>query len=62
MCNRGVLIHSLAQTIHYLTTEDEVQRSTFESAERPPRWYWGLIQVNNGEHCGQLYTKMTCLS
>ncbi len=42
---RGILIHSLAQLVHYLTTEDETQRTTFENAERPPRWYWGLIQV-----------------
>jgi len=42
---RGILIHSLAQIVHYLTTEDETQRATFENAERPPRWYWGLIQV-----------------
>ena len=47
-CARGILIHSLGQTIHYLTTEDEVQRTTFENAERSPRWYWGLIQVHIG--------------
>jgi len=43
--SRGVLIHSLAQTIHFLTTPDPEQRESFLNAERPPRWYWGLIQV-----------------
>ena len=43
--SRGVLIHSLAQTIHYLTTDDPQQRETFLQAERPIRWYWGLIQA-----------------
>jgi len=43
--SRGVLIHSLAQTIHYLTTDDPQQRETFLEAERPIRWYWGLIQA-----------------
>ena len=42
---RGVLIHSLAQTVHYLTTEDKQQRLDFQQAEHPARWYWGLIQV-----------------
>ena len=42
---RGVLIHSLAQGIHYLITSDEEQRLQFEAADRPLRWYWGLIQV-----------------
>jgi len=42
---RGVLIHSLAQSIHYLITPDQEQRSKFEAEERPLRWYWGLIQA-----------------
>jgi hypothetical protein len=42
---RGVLIHSLAQGIHFLTTPDEEQRLQFGEADRPVRWYWGLIQV-----------------
>jgi len=43
--SRGVLIHSLAQTIHFLTTPDLEQRESFLAAERTPKWYWGLIQV-----------------
>ena len=43
--SHGVLIHSLAQTVHYLTTPDPQQRDQFLMADRPPRWYWGLIQV-----------------
>ena len=39
------MIHSLAQTVHYLTTEDPKLRLEFELADRPLRWYWGLIQV-----------------
>lgn len=42
---RGVLIHSLAQTVHFLTTPDEEQREQFRQSNRPIRWYWGLIQV-----------------
>lgn len=42
--SRGVLIHSLAQTIHFLTTPDPEQRENFLQADRPLRWYWGLIQ------------------
>merc|ERR1711963_1374222 len=43
--SRGVLIHSRAQTIHFLTTPDLEQRESFLAAERTPKWYWGLIQV-----------------
>jgi len=43
--SRGVLIHSLAQTVHYLTTQDPEQRAEFKGAEHPLRWYWGLIQM-----------------
>ena len=42
---RGVLIHSLAQGIHYLITSDEEQRTKFDEEYRPLRWYWGLIQA-----------------
>ena len=41
----GVLIHSLAQLIHYLTTPDLEQRQQFEEAELPVKWFWGLIQL-----------------
>lgn len=41
----GVLIHSLAQWIHYLTTPDMEQRQQFESMETDIKWYWGLIQL-----------------
>ena len=41
----GVLIHSLAQWIHYLTTPDAEQRAQFEALELGPRWYWGLVQL-----------------
>ena len=34
----GVLIHSLAQLIHYLTTPDPEQRQQFEQAELPIKW------------------------
>ena len=44
---RGTLIHSLAQTLHYLTTTDQEQIQLFEDAQRPIKWYWGLIQVIN---------------
>jgi hypothetical protein len=43
--SHGVLIHSLAQTIHFLTTPDTDQRENFLAADRPLRWYWGLIQM-----------------
>jgi len=42
---RGVLIHSLAQGIHYLITSDEEQRTKFDEEYRPLKWYWGLIQA-----------------
>merc|ERR1719412_1134974 len=35
--SRGVLIHSLAQTIHFLTTPDLEQRESFLAAERTPK-------------------------
>lgn len=41
----GVLIHSLAQGIHFLTTPDQEQRDQFKGSVRSLRWYWGLIQV-----------------
>ena len=43
--HKSSYIPSLAQTIHFLTTPDPEQRESFLAAERPPRWYWGLIQV-----------------
>ena len=43
--HKSLYIPSLAQTIHFLTTPDPEQRESFLAAERPPRWYWGLIQV-----------------
>jgi len=41
----GILIHSLAQGLHYMITEDQDQIKQFEQEDRPLRWYWGLIQV-----------------
>jgi len=41
----GVIIHSLAQWISYLTTPDTEVRQQFEEMELPIKWYWGLIQL-----------------
>merc|ERR1719189_475896 len=44
----GVIIHSLAQLISYLTIAtpaDSEQKQQFEEMERPLKWYWGLIQL-----------------
>jgi len=41
----GVLIHSLAQWIHYLTTTDQKMIEQFEQMEFNIKWYWGLVQL-----------------
>ena len=41
----GVIIHSLAQWISYLTTPDAELRQQFEEMELSVKWYWGLIQL-----------------
>jgi len=45
---QGIIIHSLAQLISYLTIAtpaDSEQKQQFEEMERPLKWYWGLIQL-----------------
>lgn len=42
---RGVLIHSLASLVNHLITGNQEHPGQHFLADKPLRWYWGLIQL-----------------